>query len=246
LDAFRSSGEPLRRVTALPTDVAMIDPTAKAPRSLAEARALQQRLRDRVVAEDRLGPVHLVGGADAHYRSDPATTVAAIAVMTFPDLAPHDAAQATRPTDFPYRPGLLSFREAPAVLDALRRLRTAPDLLLVDGQGIAHPRRFGLACHIGVLADLPTIGVAKSRLVGSHDEPAAERGAWVPLTHRGERIGAVLRTRTGKRPLFVSVGHRIGLATAIDLVLRSAPRYRLPEPIRRADRLSRVGSRCTG
>jgi deoxyribonuclease V len=218
----------------------MTDPTAEWPHRPAEACAVQERLRDRVVAADRLGPVRHVAGADAHYRADGGNTVAAIVVLRFPDLAPHASASAARPTDFPYVPGLLSFREAPAVLDALRRLYPAPDLLLVDGQGVAHPRRFGIASHIGVLADIPTIGVAKSRLVGSYEEPAPERGAWAPLRHRGERIGAVLRTRTGKRPVFVSVGHRVGLETAIDFVLRCAPRYRLPEPIRHADRLSRL------
>lgn len=126
-----------------------------------------------------------------------------------------------------------------AITKALNQLSKRPDLLLVDGQGLAHPHRFGLACHLGVLADVPTIGVAKSRLIGTYEEPGIERGAWSPLTDGGETIGAVLRTRRAVRPVFVSVGHRISLRTAIDLVLRCTSQFRLPEPIRAADRLSR-------
>ena len=136
-------------------------------------------------------------------------------------------------------PGLLSFREAPAILEVLCQLSEKPDLLLVDGHGLAHPRRFGLACHLGVLSDMPAIGVAKSPLVGTFEEPAIERGAWAPLVDRSETIGAVLRTQRAVRPVFVSVGHRISLKTAIELVLRCASRFRLPEPIRSADALSR-------
>ncbi|MFQ5776110.1 MAG: deoxyribonuclease V [Kiloniellaceae bacterium] len=209
------------------------------PRSAREARALQERLRGRVVAQDRLGPVRLVGGVDASHRPGNGLTRAAAALLSFPGLALQTWTSASRPTDFPYVPGLLSLREAPAILDALRRLPEAPDLLLVDGQGLAHPRRFGIACHIGVLADVPTIGVTKSRLVGHCDEPGGERGRWAPLLDDGEVIGAAVRTRAETRPVFVSVGHRICLETAIELVLRCAPRYRLPEPIRQADRLSR-------
>jgi deoxyribonuclease V len=218
----------------------MADPSQSWPPSAEAARALQDRLRSQVVSEDRLGPVALVAGADAHYRPNSGTTCAAGALLGFPDLTLEASAAARRPTDFSYLPGLLSFREAPALLAALRRLPRPPELLLVDGQGLAHPRRFGLACHLGVLADIPTIGVAKSRLVGVYDPPAPERGNWSPLRHRGELIGAVLTTRTATRPVFVSVGHRVCLATAIDYVLACAPRTRLPEPIRQADRLSRA------
>ena len=126
------------------------------------------------------------------------------------------------------------------MLDALRRLKLDPDLLLCDGQGLAHPRRFGIASHLGLLADLPSIGVAKSRLVGDHQEPGPERGNWTPLRHRGEVVGAVLRTRPGVSPIYVSIGHRIGLETAIDFVMRCVTRYRLPETTRLADRLSRA------
>jgi deoxyribonuclease V len=137
----------------------------------------------------------------------------------------------------------LSFREAPALLAALACLSLRPDLLFVDGQGIAHPRRFGLASHIGVLADLPTIGVAKSRLLGNFVPPDGERGASAPLMDRSEAIGAALRTRAHVRPVFVSVGHRIALEAALALTLRASPRYRVPEPTRLADQLSRAPCR---
>ena len=142
----------------------------------------------------------------------------------------------SRPLRFPYVPGLLSFREAPALLAALRRLRTPVDALLCDGQGIAHPRRFGLACHLGVLLGLPAVGCAKSRLIGDWAEPGRERGERSPLTHDGERIGTVLRTRTGVKPLFVSPGHLCDFEGAADLVLRCGGGLRLPEPVRLADR----------
>ncbi len=143
---------------------------------------------------------------------------------------------AVQPLRFPYVPGLLSFREAPTVLAALRALRVQPDALMVDGHGLAHPRRFGIACHVGLLCDLTTVGVAKSRLCGEHGEPGAKRGAKAPLVHEGERIATVLRTREGVKPVYVSIGHRIDLASAERLVLRAHGGYRLPEPTRLADR----------
>jgi len=207
------------------------------PHSPAQASQLQERLRGQVVAEDELGIVREVAGVDAHYSVD--RVCAAVVVMGLPNLATVESALVHRPLTFPYLPGLLSFREAPAITEALNQLSKKPDLLLVDGQGLAHPRRFGLACHLGVLADVPTIGVAKSRLIGTYEEPGIERGAWSPLTDGDETIGAVLRTRRTVRPVFVSVGHRISLRTAIDLVLRCTGQFRLPEPIRAADWLSR-------
>jgi len=142
------------------------------------------------------------------------------------------------PTRFPYVPGLLSFREGPGVLAAIARLTTPPDLILYDGQGIAHPRRLGIASHLGVLLDIPGIGVAKSRLIGQHATPGEEKGDWAPLLDKGERIGAVLRSRRGCLPLYVSTGHRVSLETAIALVLACTPRYRLPETTRQAHRLA--------
>jgi deoxyribonuclease V len=207
------------------------------PRSPVEARLLQERLREQVVTEDRLGVVQQVAGVDAHYNAD--HIWAAVQVMTLPALAKVESVLVNWPLTFPYVPGLLSFREAPAILDAMSRLSERPDLLLVDGQGLAHPRRFGLACHLGVLGDLPAIGVAKSRLVGTYRKPGIERGSWSELVDRGELIGAVLRTRSAVRPVFVSIGHRIRFKTAIDFVLRCTGHFRLPEPIRAADTLSR-------
>lgn len=220
----------------------MPEPSLSWPGNPAAARALQDRLRSQVVAEDKLGTVGLIAGADAHYRPNSGVTCAALALLAYPHLTLEATATAQRPTDIPYVSGLLSFREAPALLEALSHLPRPPDLLLVDGQGLAHPRRFGLACNIGVLADIPTIGVAKSRLVGTYDAPATERCSWSPLRHGGEMVGAALTTRRAARPVFVSIGHRVSLATAIDYVLACAPRFRLPEPIRQADRLSRTAS----
>jgi deoxyribonuclease V len=185
-----------------------------------------------------LGPVRQVGGVDVGFEDQGRTTRAAFVVLSFPGLQLQEQAVVRRPTRFPYVPGYLSFRELPAVLDALDRLSTRPDLLLCDAQGLAHPRRFGLACHLGVLTDLPSIGVAKSRLIGVHSEPAAEKGGWTPLLDDEEIIGAVLRTRSHVRPVYVSIGHRISLETAIDYVLRCTTRYRLPETTRWAHRLA--------
>jgi deoxyribonuclease V len=163
-----------------------------------------------------------------------------VAVLSYPGLEPVDRALAKRPTVFPYVPGLLSFREIPAVLDALAMLNRPPDLLLCDGQGYAHPRRFGLACHLGVLAGLPSIGVAKSRLIGEHEPVGREKGDRVWLRHDGEIIGAVLRTRRDVQPLYISVGHRVSLQTAIDYVLGCTTRFRLPETTRWAHRIASV------
>lgn len=203
-----------------------------------EARRLQSQLRDRVVVEDRLPAVHRVAGVDVGFEQGGAVTRAAVVILSFPELERLDQAIARRPTVFPYVPGLLSFRELPAVLEALARLAIDPDLLLCDGQGIAHPRRLGIASHLGILIDRPTIGVGKSRLCGRHDPVPEQRGGWTPLIDRGETIGAVLRTRERVKPVYVSPGHRVGLETAIRYVMACTPRYRLPETTRQADRLA--------
>ncbi|WP_026370269.1 deoxyribonuclease V [Kallotenue papyrolyticum] len=208
------------------------------PTTAEAAIAVQQRLRAQVVSEDRLGPIRSVAGVDAGFRANGTITRAAVAVLSFPELALQAEAIAECATSFPYIPGLLSFREVPAVLAALAQLSTPPDVILCDGQGLAHPRRFGIACHVGVLLDRPTIGVAKTRLIGTHAPLADRRGAWQPLLDGNEVIGAVVRTRAGTRPLYVSVGHRISLPTAIRLVLQCTPRYRLPETTRRAHHLA--------
>ena len=203
-----------------------------------EATAIQQQLKAQVVTEDRLGEVQYIAGVDVGFEDNYAITKAAVAVLSFPELQLVENAIARRPTTFPYIPGFLSFREIPAILEALQNLKTTPDLIMCDGQGIAHPRRLGIASHLGVLIDLPTIGVAKSRLVGKHEEVPAQKGHWQPLQHRGETIGVVLRSRTNVKPLYISIGHRISLPTAIDYVLRCTPKYRLPETTRWADKLA--------
>jgi deoxyribonuclease V len=203
-----------------------------------EAASIQEELSAAVVVEDDLGPVRTVAGVDIGFRGNNTITRAAVAVLSFPDLQLRDQAVVHLPTTFPYVPGLLSFREAPAALEALDQLAIRPDLLLCDGQGRAHPRRFGLACHLGLLAEIPAIGVAKSRLVGEHQAVGEERGSQKPLIHDGDKIGVVLRTRTGVKPLYISIGHRINLVTAVKYVLRCAPKYRLPETTRQAHKMA--------
>jgi len=221
-----------------------VSPTVDHPWNLApvEAIALQAELAGRVETTDRLGAVTRVAGVDCGFEERGRVTRAAVAVLAWPGLAPVETVVARLPTTFPYVPGLLSFRELPAVLEAFAQLAGLPDLLLCDGQGIAHPRRLGIASHLGLLLDLPAIGVGKSRLVGEFREPGKRRGATSPLLHRGEMVGMVLRTRDGVKPLFVSVGHRVSLQTAVRWVLDCAPRYRLPEPIRAADRAASAKS----
>lgn len=188
--------------------------------------------------QDDFGELRTVAGVDAGFEDEGATARAAVVVLSYPDLAPVDYALARGPARFPYIPGFLSFREAPVILDALTMLREAPDLVICDGQGIAHPRRLGIASHLGVLSGLPTIGCAKSLLVGRHPELPDERGARVPLTHRREQVGWVVRTRPGVKPVYVSPGHCVALDTAADLVMACVTRYRLPETTRYAHNLA--------
>jgi deoxyribonuclease V len=215
------------------------------PTTLEEAQAIQQRLRAQVITHDDFDEVRTIAGVDAGYEGDPqagqAVARAAVVVLAYPSLEPLDFAVARRPAPIPYIPGFLSFREAPAVLAALDELHVRPDLLICDGQGIAHPRRMGIATHVGLLAGIPSIGCAKSLLVGRHDPVPDERGAYVPLTQRGEQIGVVLRTRVGVKPLYVSVGHRISLPSAIAFVMSCVTKYRLPETTRAADGLASHG-----
>ncbi len=209
------------------------------PLNVQEAIAIQEKLQAEVITEDQLKePVQYVAGVDMGFEADGTISRAAVAVLSFPDLQLQETSLAHRPTTFPYIPGFLSFREIPAILDAMEKIKIIPDLILCDGQGIAHPRRFGIACHLGLLVDIPAIGVAKSLLVGKHEDLPEVRGSWQPLTHRGETVGAVLRTRAGVKPVYVSSGHRVSLPTAIDYVLRCTPKYRLPETTRIADKLA--------
>ena len=202
--------------------------------------ALQAELAHRVVREGSIREVRRVAGVDVGFEDDGKVTRAAVAVLDFPGLALAERAVVRQPTRFPYIPGLLSFREAPAVLAAFERLRAVPDLILYDGQGIAHPRRFGIASHVGLLLDAPTIGVAKTRLVGEHRRLPERKGAWVPLVDGGATIGAVLRTRAGVTPLYVSIGHRVSLEAAIRWVMACTTTYRLPETTRWAHHLASV------
>jgi deoxyribonuclease V len=210
------------------------------PTSVADARLVQQQLRHRVIATGSLAEPRWIAGVDIHVAPATGLTWGAIALLEMPGLELVESVLAAVPTSFPYVPGYLSFREIPAALEALALLEHAPDLLMVDGHGIAHPRRLGIAAHLGVLTDLPAIGVAKSRLFGKHEPPPLARGGRVPLTIKGETIGVVLRSRDGARPLYVSVGHRISLDRAVDLVQATLTRFRLPEPTRVADKLSRM------
>jgi len=203
-----------------------------------EAIAIQEQLNAQVVRQDRLGRVRTVAGVDVGFEQDGAVTRAAVAVLSFPDLQTQETAIVRQATRFPYIPGLLSFREVPAIMAALSELGSPPDLLLCDGQGLAHPRRLGLACHLGLLCDLPSIGVAKSRLTGRHQPVGEQRGERRPLVDADELIGVALRTRTGVKPVFVSIGHRVSLETAVDYVLACTPKYRLAEPIRQAHHLA--------
>jgi deoxyribonuclease V len=206
--------------------------------SAQEAIAIQESLRQQVVREDRFDPIRTVAGVDVGFEADGTITRAAVVVLGYPELDLVETAIVRCPTTFPYIPGLLSFREAPAVLDALDRLEALPDLLICDGQGIAHPRRLGLASHLGLCTGLPSIGAAKSRLIGRHEPVGEGRGDRQPLWDGDEIIGAVLRTRKNTQPVYVSIGHRISLETAVQLVLACTGAYRLPEPTRQAHRLA--------
>jgi deoxyribonuclease V len=205
---------------------------------IAEAKIIQEQLRHQVITEDDLGPVRLVAGVDVGFEEDGTVTRAAVAVLALADLQLVESAVVRQPTTFPYVPGFLSFREIPALLEALAQLKTHPDLLLCDGQGIAHPRGLGIASHLGVLTDMPTIGVGKSRLVGRHEPVGLEKGSRQPLWYKGEIVGTVLRTRTNTKPLYVSLGHRVSLETAVHYTLLCTPKYRLPETTRQAHRLA--------
>jgi len=204
-----------------------------------EAMELQKQLAFEVIrADDFVEPVKTVAGIDLGYDAKNDTSRAVVVVLKFPELELIESSEALLPIQFPYVPSLLSFRETPVAIKALEKLKTAPDLILCDGQGIAHPRRFGIACHIGLLTDTPSIGVAKSILTGKFENLGDERGSVAPLIVRNEQIGAALRTKDKVQPVYVSVGHRISLETAVRYVLQCAPKYRLPETTRLADKMA--------
>jgi deoxyribonuclease V len=200
---------------------------------LGEARRLQASIEAKVRTLPLKGPPARIAGLDAAYSRG--RIFAAACLYEYPALKLLDIAIAGMKCGFPYVPGFLSFREGPALMEAMKKLGCKPDLILVDGQGIAHPRGLGIASHLGVLLDVPSIGCAKSRLVGVHREPGAGKGERTPLVLKGRTVGAVLRTREGVRPVYVSPGHRIDIEGAVEIVLACTPRYRIPEPLRCAD-----------
>ncbi len=204
-----------------------------------EAMQIQCELAERVIEQDRLEQIRLVAGVDVGFEgAGNKTARAAVVVLNLADLQPVDAVIARLPVRFPYIPGLLSFRELPVLLRALEQLETMPDVFIVDGHGRAHPRRMGIACHLGVLLDKPSIGCAKSILCGKAAAPADRVGAWAPLLDDEEQIGAAVRTRERTAPVYVSIGHRVNLERAMDVVLKCCTRYRLPETTRYAHRLA--------
>ena len=207
-------------------------------KTVGEAKVIQEQLRHQVINTDELGEVKYVAGVDLGFKNNYTISQAAIAILTYPELELVEQAIARIPTTFPYVPGYLSFREIPAILAALPQIKTTPNLILCDGQGYAHPRRLGLACHLGVLLDMPTIGVAKSWLIGTHEAVPLEKGSWQPLLDKEETIGVVLRSRTKVKPIYVSIGHKISLPTAINYVMGCLTKYRLPETTRWADKLA--------
>ncbi|PYV33190.1 MAG: deoxyribonuclease V [Acidobacteria bacterium] len=200
-----------------------------------EAMRLQERLRQLVIQEDRFGKIRYVAGADLAFDPETGQAVAGVIVYSFPMLQEVERQHAWRKLRFPYVPGLLSFRETPVLMAAFRKLRTEPDLILIDGHGLAHPRRFGIACHVGVIFDKPTIGCAKSLLVGEHAEPSLTEGSTAALVDKRQRVGMVLRTRFGVRPIYVTQGHCVSLASAVRIVRRCLDGYRIPKPTREAD-----------
>ncbi|MGM0832853.1 deoxyribonuclease V [Halomonas qinghailakensis] len=208
-----------------------------------EAIALQKTLAKRLETADRIDSVQHIAGVDIGFEAGGDITRAAVVVLMWqPDSTQHLAVVEQvvhrEPTRMPYIPGLLSFREIPAALEAFAKLTIRPELVMVDGQGIAHPRRLGVAAHLGLWLNLPTVGIAKSRLTGQYEEVGNMRGDWVPLTSGKDVIGAVLRSRENVKPVFVSPGHRLSLETSLDWVVRCLGRTKLPEPTRLADRLA--------
>ena len=212
----------------------------------AQAIKIQEKLRVKAILRDDFKQISSIAGADVSYRKKGNKVCAAVVVMSFPELEVIEKACKTSAVRFPYVPGLLAFREIPVLLKAFKNIKSNPDLILVDGQGIAHPRRMGIASHLGVLLDKPTIGCAKTILFGKCQNPASKRGSYSHLRDKeGKVIGAALRTQNNVRPVYVSQGHKVSLKTALKVVLRCCLRYRIPEPLRLAHTVSKlcIGSR---
>jgi deoxyribonuclease V len=202
-----------------------------------EAVELQKSLRERVRLTPLTRPIETIAGTDISFNKFEPAVYAGIVVLRLPSLEVVEEVGVVSETRFPYVPGLLSFRETPSVLEAWAKLKTEPDAVMFDGQGLAHPRRVGIACHVGLLIERPTLGCAKSVLVGKYEEPPQERGEWSPMIDKGETVGAAVRTKNRVQPIFVSPGHMIDLPGAIKLTLECDGGYRQPEPTRRAHHL---------
>ena len=202
--------------------------------STSRAREIQESLAAEVERSGDVNGVRFIAGVDISVKRELGEATGAVVVLEYPGLQVVETNILRSGLDFPYVPGLLSFREAPLILEACAGLKTGPQLIMVDGQGIAHPRRLGLASHLGLFLNVPTIGCAKSRLCGQHDTPGLEAGSYAEITDRGETIGAVVRTRRGVKPMYISIGHMISLESAIGWVLKCGRGYRLPEPTRLA------------
>lgn len=207
------------------------------PKEISKAKALQDTLRKRVEVIPLKKTPRYIAGVDASFPEDKVLAVATL--YDYPEMQFIQYAYSVKKGFFPYIPGLLSFREGPAIISAVKKLKIKPDLILFDGQGIAHPNGIGIASHIGVILDIPAIGCAKSRLVGEFKECNKRKGSWTYMYYRGEKVGVVLRTRGNVKPVFVSPGHMIDIKTSLEIVMRCISRYRIPEPLRSADHLSR-------
>lgn len=211
------------------------------PKNIKEAREIQRRLARKVKIIPLNKRPAYIAGVDAAFSGK--NIIAAACLFTYPGLLPVEETCAVADTPFPYVPGFLSFREGPAVIEAIHRLKIKPGLVLFDGQGIAHPTGMGIASHIGALLDIPSIGCAKSRLVGDYREPGEKKGRYTGLYYKCRKVGVVLRTRDNVKPLFVSPGHLTDIRNSIDIVLGCTGRYRIPEPLRHADTLSKKAKR---
>ncbi len=207
------------------------------PSDTAGAKLLQKELKKHIVISPLMRRPLYLAGVDAAFSDHRVFAVASL--FSYPDIEPAEDSYAVEDANFPYVPGFLAFREGHAIISALKKLAIRPDVLIVDGQGIAHPSGIGIASHLGILIDLPSIGCAKSRLIGDYKEPGKEKGVWSVLECNREVIGAALRTRPHVKPVFVSPGHRIDLAGSIEIVMKSVTKFRIPEPLRRADALSK-------
>ena len=215
-------------------------PNIICPTNSKEAINIQKELMNSAQIYDDFTKIEYIAGIDCSYDIKSNLSFAIIIIMKLNELIPLEMVRAELPIHFPYIPGLLSFREIPVILAAFKQLKIYPDLLMVDGHGIAHPRQLGIAAHLGVLLDIPSIGVAKSRLTGWYKEPELTKGSKSELTHKGIKLGTVLRTKDKVKPLFISPGHKIGQESSVELVLQCLTKYRLPEPTRIADKISKI------